>query len=121
MVQQYRVLSHGSRVRLCDPPDRRPPDSSVHGDLQARLLEWLSSPPPGDPPDPGIEPASLASPTLAGGLFTTSATLGSQQNVVIVQSRSHVQLFATPRTAECQAPLSFAISWSLHKFMSIES
>ena len=35
----------------------------------------LPYPPPGDPPDPGIEPRSLMSPALAGGLFTTSATL----------------------------------------------
>ena len=28
-------------------------------------------PPPGDLPDPGIEPASPKSPTLAGGFFTT--------------------------------------------------
>ena len=28
----------------------------------------------GDLPDPGIEPESLASPVLAGGFFTTSAT-----------------------------------------------
>ena len=34
----------------------------------------LPSPPPGDLPDPGIKPASLASPALAGGFFTTSAT-----------------------------------------------
>ena len=32
----------------------------------------LPFPPPGDLPDPGIQPASLASPALAGGLFTTS-------------------------------------------------
>ena len=31
----------------------------------------LPFPPPGDLPVPGIEPASLASPTLAGRLFTT--------------------------------------------------
>ena len=30
-------------------------------------------PPPGDLPDPGIEPVSLMTPTLAGGLFTISA------------------------------------------------
>ena len=30
--------------------------------------------PPGDLPDSGMEPASLASPALAGGFFTTSAT-----------------------------------------------
>ena len=34
----------------------------------------LLSPPPGDPPDPGIELASLASPALAGRFFTTSTT-----------------------------------------------
>ena len=34
----------------------------------------LPFPPPGDLPDPGIEPASLISPALAGGFFTTSAT-----------------------------------------------
>ena len=30
-------------------------------------------PTPGDLPDPGIQPMSLASPALAGGFFTTSA------------------------------------------------
>ena len=34
----------------------------------------LSFPPPGDLPDPGIKPASLLSPALAGGFFTISAT-----------------------------------------------
>ena len=34
----------------------------------------LPFPPPGDLPDPGIEPVSLSSPTLTGGSFTTSAT-----------------------------------------------
>ena len=41
--------------------------------------------------------------------------------VVIVQSLSCVQLFATPWTAACQASLSFTISQSLLKLMSIES
>ena len=31
-------------------------------------------PPPGDLPNPGIEPASLGSPTLADGFFSTNAT-----------------------------------------------
>ena len=31
----------------------------------------VSFPSPGDLPDPGIEPVSLVSPTLAGGFFTT--------------------------------------------------
>ena len=32
-----------------------------------------------------------------------------------------IQLFVTPWTAACQSSLSFIISWSLHKLMSIES
>ena len=34
----------------------------------------LPFPPPGDLPNPGIEPESLMSPVLAAGFFTTSAT-----------------------------------------------
>ena len=34
----------------------------------------LSFPTPGDLPDPGIEPTSLASPALAGGFLATSVT-----------------------------------------------
>ena len=37
-----------------------------------------------------------------------------------VQSLSHVRLFVIPWTAACQAFLSFTISWSLLKFMSVE-
>ena len=42
----------------------------------SRQAYWggLPHPPPGDLPNPGIESASLMSPALAGGLFTTSAT-----------------------------------------------
>ena len=43
------------------------------------------------------------------------------QFVVVVQSFSHVQLFATLLTAAHQAPLSSTISRSLLQFMSIES
>ena len=42
-------------------------------------------------------------------------------DIAIVQSPSHVQLFATPWTEACQASLSFTISQSLPKFMSIAS
>ena len=40
---------------------------------------------------------------------------------VVVQSLSHVRLFVTPWTTACQASLSFTISQSLLKVMSIES
>ena len=38
----------------------------------------LPCPPPKDLPDPGIQPASLMSPALAGSFFTTSATWEAQ-------------------------------------------
>ena len=41
--------------------DCSPPGSSVHGILQARILEWVAIPVSRDLPDPGIEPGS---PTL---------------------------------------------------------
>ena len=41
--------------------------------------------------------------------------------VPVVQSLSHVRLFATPWAAVHQAFLSFTISWSLLKLMPIES
>ena len=44
---------------------------AVRAVLQARVLEWVAFPTPGDLPDPGLEPTSLASPALAGGFFIT--------------------------------------------------
>ena len=66
------MLSHVLLFRT--PWTGAPPGSSVHGMSQARRPEWVAIPSPGDLPDPGIEPVALASPALAGGLFTTSAT-----------------------------------------------
>ena len=45
--------------------------SSVHGILQARILDWVAMPLPGDLPDPGIK---LRCPALAGRFFTPSAS-----------------------------------------------
>ena len=47
---------------LYDPVDCSLPGSSIHEIFLARILEWIAMPPPGDLPDPGIEPASLAPP-----------------------------------------------------------
>ena len=44
---------------LCEPMDCSPPGSSVHGILQARILEWVACPPPRDLSNPGIEPPFL--------------------------------------------------------------
>ena len=52
---------------LCDPVDCSPPGFSVRGISQARILNGLPFPSPGDLPDPGIK---LARPALAGRLLT---------------------------------------------------
>ena len=61
-------------VNFCGPMDCNPPGSSVHRIFQARILEWLSLPTPGNRPYQGMEPASLMFPVLAGRFFTTSTT-----------------------------------------------
>ena len=43
-----------------------------HGILQARILEWLAFfSPPGDLPNPGIEPTSPVSPALQADSIPT--------------------------------------------------
>ena len=65
------VLSLQSCPTLCDPMDCSLPGSSVHGILQARILEWAAI-----SFSRGSSPTKdRASPALAGGFFTTSATL----------------------------------------------
>ena len=44
------------------------------GFFRQEYWSGLPFPPPGDLSEPGVKPASLMSPTLAGGFFTTSAT-----------------------------------------------
>ena len=63
-VCMLRRFSHVQT--LCDPKDCSPPGSSVHGILQARILEWVAMPSSRriflllDLPDPGIYPVSPA-------------------------------------------------------------
>ena len=59
------MLTYISHVRLCDPMDG----------FQARTLEWVAIPSPGNLPDPGIKPTS---PVLAGRFFA-AAPPGQQQ------------------------------------------
>ena len=53
----------------------------------SRQEYWSGLPfhPPGNLPDPGIKPASLMSPALGGGFFTTSTTWEAQIITQIIQ------------------------------------
>ena len=69
---------------LCDAMDH-----SLQAPLSMELSkqeDWSVLPfhPPGDLPDPGIEPVSLMSPVLAGGFFTTSATWEAPNKIIII-------------------------------------
>ena len=52
-------VSHSVVSTLCDPMNCSLPDSSVHGILQARILEWIAIPFSRDLPNPVVEPGSL--------------------------------------------------------------
>jgi len=49
-----------SCLTLFDPMRYCSPGSSVHGILQAKIMEWVAIPFPGDLPNPGIKPRSLS-------------------------------------------------------------
>ena len=75
------LLSHFSRVRLCDPIDGSPPGSPVPGILQARTQEWVA-----------ISFSNAWKWKVKG------------------KSLSHVWLFVTPWTTAYQAPPSTGFS-----------
>ena len=92
---------HAKSLQLCLTPcdlmDRSPPGYSVHGILQARILKWVAIPPPRDLPHPGIKPASLMSPALAGRFFTLSITWEALSSYACV-SISHSVVSNIPTT-----------------------
>ena len=64
-----------------------PPDSSVHGILQERIMEWVACSPPGDLPKPGIEPRSLALQVDS----LQSEPPGKPSSVLVFPNHSHTQ------------------------------
>ena len=80
---------------------RGPPGLFVHGIFQARILEGFPFPTAGDLPDSGIEPASLVSPALAGGLFITSATWEAQAIPTLsLKNKASIKLLLLPEYSE---------------------
>ena len=54
-LMDFFAKSFQSCLTLCDPMDCSLLSSSVRGILQARILEWVAFPSPGDLPDPEIK------------------------------------------------------------------
>ena len=59
---------------VCRPMDCSPPGTSVHGILQARILEQVAMPSSSRSSRPRDQTCVSWSPALAGGFFTASAT-----------------------------------------------
>ena len=80
----FHLKSVQSCLTLRNAMDLSPQGSSVHGFLQARILEWVAISFSKNLPNLGIKPLSVRSPALAGGFcfvlfcFTTSATWEAQ-------------------------------------------
>ena len=80
-------------------------------------------------PGPAVDHRDIINTDYSLGLKEFQGCKASRQensqrksiNRVVVQLLSCVPLFATPRTAACPASLSFTISRSLLRLMSIES
>ena len=74
----------------CDPMVCSLPRSSVHGILQARILEWVAISSPRVSFHPGIKPGFPASPGLAGGFFSTESNGGSQDIAEKLNNTDHL-------------------------------
>ena len=77
-----RAQSLQSCPTLCDPLDYSPA-VSVHGILQARILEWVAMPSSRGSSRSRIEPVSPASPTLQADSLLDREALCIQQEVFI--------------------------------------
>ena len=83
---------------LYNPMDCSAPGFSVYGIIPARILEWIA----------------IFSSRAWNGILCTNV-------IVVVQLLSCVRFFVTPWTAARQPSLSFTMSWSWLKLVSIES
>ena len=72
--EKVKMLVAQSCPTLCNPMDYSPPGSSVHGILQARILEWVAIPFSRGSSPPRDRTQCLMFSTLAGRFFTTGAT-----------------------------------------------
>ena len=81
-------------LSLCDPVDCSPPGSSVHGVLQARILEWVAI-------GIGAQSSALQADTLPGeSLLSTSAANPhiKKQNIRTLETPLCYILVITPTT-----------------------
>ena len=91
------MLVTQSSAALCDPIDYSPPGSSVHGILQARILEWVAIPCSrgSSQPRDGIQVSCIA---VAFFFFLLSQPLGKQWAITNSSRKNEA---AGPKRKQC--------------------
>ena len=103
-------------LTLCDPMDCSPPGSSVHGILQARILEWVAMPSSRGSSQPRDRTQVSH---IAGRLFTSWAIREAQENGWVACPFS--SSFSQPRNrtgVSCIAGRFFT-SWAIREAKNI--
>ena len=118
------VLVDLSYSTLCDPTNCSLPGSSIHGIFQARVLERVAIPSPGNHPDPGIEPESPALqvdsllPSYRGSPRTNTAPFKWTFVTCVELPRMNM---SGARGGEMVAPVTlFAVSLEVERALSRE-
>ena len=99
-------------------------DSSVHGILQARTLEWVAMPSSRGSSGPRIEPESLTSLAFSGGFFTTSANWDAHsfiiqfQNIWLVLLKNTGAYYTEWSKPERKTPIQYTNTyiWNLERW-----
>ena len=87
---KVKVLVTQSWPTLCDPVDCSPPSSSVHGILQAGILEWVAIPFSRESSQPRDR---IQVSCFAGRFFTICATREAQANNKTGQMLTVITIF----------------------------
>ena len=114
----YICVSH-SVVSNSDPMDCSPLVSSVHGLLQARILEWVPLPSPGDLSNPGIKPRP---PALQADSLPSESPGNSHHSQDTEQFHHHKGISHCPFIPALLLPLvRFLINYWINMFCNLES
>ena len=113
LVFNFNVCMHTkllqSCLTLCNSMDCSPSGSSIHGILQARIVEWVAM------------PSSRGSSQSRDWTHASYVSCVGSVQFSSVQSLSHVRLFVTPWIAARQTSLSITNSRSSLRLASIKS
>ena len=106
---KVKVLVTQSRLTLCGPMDYSPPGSSVHGILQARILEWVAFPSPGESSQPRDQTQVSC---IAGRFFTVWTTREFHTYMYLCILFNHEK--------EGPSDTNYCVRWTLRTLCSVK-